>query len=53
VHRTRRGWLYNIAGKDAVLIRKLDGKTFLLGTDEPRKLKAVLERAAGQTRRTG
>jgi hypothetical protein len=53
VHRTRRGWLYNIAGKDAVLIRKLDGKTFLLGTDEPRKLKAALERAAGQAKRTG
>ena len=50
VHRTRRGWLYNVAGKDAVLIRKHDGKTLLLGTDEPRKLKAAPERAMGQVR---
>jgi hypothetical protein len=45
VHRTRRGWLYNVSGLDAVLVRRRDGKSFLVGTDEPRKLKAALERA--------
>jgi len=45
VHRTRRGWLYNVSGFDAVLVRRKDGKTLLVGTDEPSKLKAALERA--------
>jgi hypothetical protein len=44
VHRTRRGWLYNVAGFDAVLVRLKDGKSFLVGTDEPRRLKAALDR---------
>src|SRR5512134_3939516 len=34
IHRTRRGWLYNIAGYDAVLVTRLDGRRVLLGTDE-------------------
>ena len=45
VHRTRRGWLYNVSGFDAVLLRRKDGKALLVGTDEPRKLKTALERA--------
>jgi len=45
VRRTRRGWLYNVSGFDAVLLRRKSGKALLVGTDEPRKLKAALERA--------
>ena len=45
VRRTRRGWLYNVSGFDAVLLRRKDGKALLVGTDEPRKLKAALDRA--------
>jgi hypothetical protein len=45
VHRTRRGWLYNVSGFDAVLVRLASGKSVLVGTDEPRKLKAAIERA--------
>jgi hypothetical protein len=45
VHRTRRGWLYNIAGRDAVLVKRRDGTSFMLGTDEPRRLRSALERA--------
>ena len=45
IHHTRRGWLYNIAGGDAVLLTRADGKRLLLGTDEPRRLKFALERA--------
>jgi hypothetical protein len=50
VHRTRRGWLYNVAGRDAVLIRQHDGKSFMLGTDEPRKLRNAIERAIASYR---
>lgn len=52
IHRTRRGWLYNIAGWDAVLVTRKDGKQVLLGTDEPRRLKTALDRTIGpRTRR--
>lgn len=50
IHRTRHGWLYNIAGRDAVLITRKNGKQVLLGTDEPRRLKAAIERATERTR---
>lgn len=45
IRRTRHGWLYNIAGWDAVLIKRKDGKRLLIGTDEPRRLKTAVERA--------
>lgn len=45
VHRTRRGWLYNVSGYDAVLLRRRDGSSLLVGSDEPRRLKAAIERA--------
>ncbi len=45
IHLTRRGWLYNISGRHAVLIEKSDGKTFMLGTDEPEKLVKAIGKA--------
>lgn len=45
IHRVRGGWVYNIAGRDALRIARSDGRLVLLGTDEPRRLKAELERA--------
>jgi hypothetical protein len=45
MHRTRRGWLYNVSGFDAVLLRRKGGKALLVGTDEPVKLKAALDQA--------
>lgn len=45
LHRTRRGWLYNVSGFDAVLLRLTNGRSMLVGTDEPRRLKAAIERA--------
>jgi hypothetical protein len=48
IHRTRRGWLYNVSGYDAVHITRADGKGVLLGTDEPRRLKSALMRATGR-----
>lgn len=38
VRLTTRGRLYNVAGWKAVLITMQDGRTFLLGTDEPEAL---------------
>jgi hypothetical protein len=35
IHLTRRGWLYNVAGRQAMLIGMRDGQRFMLGTDEP------------------
>jgi hypothetical protein len=48
VHRTRRGWLYNVSGYDAVLIRRKDDSSLLVGSDEPRRLKSAIERAQGR-----
>jgi hypothetical protein len=45
IHRTRRGWLYNVSGFDAVLLQLTSGRSMMIGTDEPRRLKAAIERA--------
>lgn len=50
VHWTRRGWLYNVAGLDAVRIRTKSGKSFLLGTDEPERLARAIRDAAAVAR---
>lgn len=42
IHHTSRGWLYNVSGFQAVVVRLKSGKTFLLGTDEPDRLRAAL-----------
>ena len=52
IRRMRHGWLYSIAGSDAVLVKRKDGRELQLGTDEPRQLKSALERSiAGRVRR--
>ena len=38
IHLTGRGWLYNVAGREAVIVTMRDGTQFLLGTDEPQQL---------------
>lgn len=42
IHLTTRGWLYNVAGRQAVLVSLHGGKQFLLGTDEPERLTDAL-----------
>ncbi len=42
IHLTRKGWLYNVSGREAVHIRLKTGKQFLLGTDEPNELFAAI-----------
>lgn len=34
IHFTRFGWLYNIAGRTAVMLRLRDGRALALGTDD-------------------
>jgi hypothetical protein len=46
IHRTRRGWLYNVAGFDAVIVSTHNGKSVLLGTDEPKRLANAIRRVA-------
>jgi hypothetical protein len=51
IHLTARGWLYNVAGRQAVLITQKDGKRFLLGTDEPDSLAQIIMAGARNSRR--
>lgn len=43
IHRSRFGWLYNVAGRGAVALVLQNGKKFALGTDEPDALVAALK----------
>jgi hypothetical protein len=47
IHKTPRGWLYNVSGFEAVEIRLKSGKAFRLGTDEPGALMQAIGRATG------
>jgi hypothetical protein len=47
IHKTSRGWLYNVSGFDAVHITLYSGRGVLLGTDEPDRLRnAIVRRIA-------
>ena len=39
-----RMWIYNVAGLDAVEIKLRNGKTYRVGTDEPKKLEQAILR---------
>lgn len=45
IHRTPRGWLYNVSGWETVEITLTSGERLRLGTDEPQKLAQVLRAA--------
>jgi len=47
IRYTPHGWLYNVWGLEAVECRLQSGRTFRVGTDEPRELIEALERARG------
>ena len=42
IRKVPRGWMYNVWGLDAVELELSSGKTFRIGTDEPRDLMAAL-----------
>jgi hypothetical protein len=50
IHKTGRGWLYNVSGFDAVRITLRSGKSVLLGTDEPDRLRSAILLAIGRGR---
>jgi hypothetical protein len=45
IRLTPHGWLYNVSGLDAVELLLRDGKTFRIGTDEPKELAAAISSA--------
>ena len=45
IHATGRGWLYNVAGRAAVLVRQVGGRQFLIGSDEPERLAEAIRSA--------
>lgn len=42
IRLTPHGWLWNVAGLDAVELRLEEGKVFRIGTDDPEGLEAAL-----------
>lgn len=46
IHLTRKGWLWNIGGFDCVRV-DINGKSMLVGTDDPDGLVAFLKRRIG------
>lgn len=50
IHRTQRGWLYNVSGTAAVCIQLSDGEQFLLGTDVPDEMAQAIEDARSSVR---
>jgi hypothetical protein len=45
IHWTPDGWLWNVAGFDAVELEFTDGRRFRVGTDEPQVLTRAIERS--------
>jgi hypothetical protein len=45
IHLTPYGWLYNVAGWNAVAIMLRNGRRFALGTDDPQGLAAAIQAA--------
>lgn len=45
IHLTPHGWLFNVAGLDAVELLMGDGRTYRIGTDEPEALAAAVNGA--------
>lgn len=52
VHWTPSGWLYNVAGRDAVRLELSSGRAVIIGTDEPEALKAAIDDALRARRRS-
>jgi hypothetical protein len=48
IRKVSRGWMYNIAGYDAVELELRGSRVFRIGTDEPDALLDAIDRARGQ-----
>jgi len=42
IRKVSRGWMYNIAGRDAIELRLRSGRVFRVGTDQPGDLLAAV-----------
>jgi len=51
IRLTPHGWLWNVAGLDAVELRLTDGKLFRIGTGDPEGLEGALEARLARERR--
>jgi len=45
IRLTPHGWMFNVSGLDAVELLLRDGRTFRIGTDEPKELAAAISGA--------
>ena len=45
VRKTRNGWMFDIAGSDAIELTLRSGRVFRIGTDQPAELSAAIELA--------
>jgi len=45
IRKVSRGWMYNVAGYDAIQLELRSGHVFRIGTDDPDALAAVVEAA--------
>jgi len=50
IRLTPHGWLFSVSGFDAVGIELDSGKKYLIGTDEPEKLRAAIASAMARRR---
>ena len=49
IHATRKGWVYNVSGFEAVEIFMSDGRRLRIGTDEPELLRKAILTAKMET----
>ena len=52
IRMSRKGWLYNVSGSEAVAFELHSGKIVRFGTDEPSRLCAAVKRALGDIKET-
>jgi len=50
IHWTRRGMLYNVAGFDGALIRLVNGRSLVIGSDDAPRLVSAIRRAIDERR---
>lgn len=43
IRKVSRGWMFNVAGREAVELELVSGRVFRIGTDEPDALLAAIE----------
>ena len=47
IKKIRHGWLFNVSGFETVELKMKNGRRYLIGTDEPKKLATAIQEALG------